>query len=100
MRQPLPEQAECRQREDDVSQSSRVKGQNLHYSMIMVFRLLELAMLTWTAINGKSYRVEYKNGLDQPMWSNLPPDVTATGPTASKPDWADGAQRFYRIRER
>ncbi len=55
-------------------------------------------VLTWAAISGKSYRVEYKDTFAAPVWSNLPPDVTASGSTASKVDSLDGPQRFYRIR--
>lgn len=54
--------------------------------------------VTWGAIPGQVYRVEYKNSLLDAEWIALPGDVTATGPTAMKID-ATGffAQRFYRI---
>lgn len=54
-------------------------------------------VLTWTAIYGKTYRVEYTDRLDAPGWSNLPANVTASGPTAWSPNALDTAQRFYRI---
>jgi hypothetical protein len=54
--------------------------------------------LSWRSISGRTYRVEYKNNLSDPMWSALPPDVTATGPSASRTDAASAPQRFYRLR--
>jgi hypothetical protein len=55
--------------------------------------------LRWSAIVGQTYRVRYKARLDQPEWTDLPGDVTATGTTASKEDDSlDGVtERFYRI---
>ena len=54
-------------------------------------------VLTWTAIDGNTYRVEYKDNVDDSIWSNLPPDVTASASTASKEDSFEAPQRFYRI---
>ncbi len=54
-------------------------------------------VLTWTAIEGKTYRVEYKDNVTDSGWSNLPPDVTASAATASKEDSMAAPQRFYRI---
>ncbi|MSU59576.1 MAG: hypothetical protein EXS35_15655 [Pedosphaera sp.] len=53
--------------------------------------------LTWSALGGKTYRVQYKDNLDDTNWTDLAPDVTATGPTASKSDPLGPAQRFYRV---
>jgi hypothetical protein len=55
--------------------------------------------LVWNAVAGKTYRVQYKNGLSEATWSDLSGDVTANSATASKIDDTLGsnAQRFYRI---
>jgi hypothetical protein len=54
--------------------------------------------ITWTAIAGQAYRLEYNTELNGNSWTNLPPDVTATGPTASNSDSILSAtQRFYRV---
>jgi hypothetical protein len=53
--------------------------------------------LTWSAIPDVTYRVQFKNHLDDPDWMNLTPDVTAAGPTASTSDPLGPAQRFYRV---
>jgi hypothetical protein len=54
-------------------------------------------LLTWSAIPGVTYRVQFKNQLEDAAWTNLPPDVTASGPTASKADPLGPTQRFYRV---
>jgi autotransporter-associated beta strand protein len=54
--------------------------------------------LTWQAINGKTYRVEYKLNLKDTSWTALTPNVTASGNTATYVDsTATAVQRFYRI---
>ena len=58
--------------------------------------------LRWSAIDGHTYRVQYKTRLDQLVWTDLPGDVTATGTTASKEDNSLGGvtERFYLIEAR
>lgn len=53
--------------------------------------------LTWSAIPGKTYRVQYKETFDAADWTDLLPDVTAIGATASQSDPLGPDQRFYRI---
>lgn len=55
-------------------------------------------ILTWNSIAGAHYRVQYTTTLDPPSWIDIPGDVTAIGPTATKltPAIID-AQRFYRV---
>ena len=55
------------------------------------------ATLTWSAILGARYRVQFKNDLNNTDWTDLAPDVTASGPTATIADTPGVAQRFYRI---
>jgi hypothetical protein len=55
--------------------------------------------LSWNAVSGTVYRVQYKSDLSEPLWTDLPGDVTADAPTAAKVDGSlNGAKlRFYRI---
>ena len=56
------------------------------------------AELTWSAVMGRTYRTQYKTNLSDPGWTDLSPDVLATGNTASLTDTsAAGTQRFYRV---
>ena len=65
----------------------------------IVFTTPSLVTLTWQAEPGRIYRVQYKNDLGEPEWTNLPGDVEALGATASKTDSTVNGiiQRFYRI---
>lgn len=60
---------------------------------------LNSVTLTWSAQSGQSYRVQFKNDLGDGEWNNLPGDVMAAGPSASKTDsnLAGIIQRFYRV---
>ena len=54
--------------------------------------------ITWSAVSNVTYRVQYESDLNSGAWSDLTPDVTATGATASATDnVAGGPARFYRI---
>jgi hypothetical protein len=57
--------------------------------------------LFWTAIPGRTYRVQYKEDLDLNMdnWTDLPGDVTASASTASTADTRTptSSGRFYRV---
>ena len=59
----------------------------------------QTATLSWSAIPGKRYRVQYKANLGGPLiWSSLAGDVTASGDVATKVDpGALPGQRFYRV---
>jgi MBG domain (YGX type) len=53
--------------------------------------------ITWSAVSNRTYRIQYKTNLTAPNWTDLPPDVTATGGTASYTDHPGTAgPRFYR----
>lgn len=54
-------------------------------------------VLDWSAIPGTKYRVQFKNNLDDPNWTDLVPDVTAGGSLGSFSDPLGNTQRFYRI---
>jgi len=53
--------------------------------------------LTWTAIPGQKYRVQFKNDLTDLNWSDLVPELTANLDTATKSDSLSVTQRFYRV---
>ena len=53
--------------------------------------------LSWSAIPGAIYRVQYKDSPSDADWIPLPPDIVASGATASTTDSMAGPQRFYRI---
>jgi YVTN family beta-propeller protein len=55
--------------------------------------------LTWSAITGLTYRLQYKNTLTDPLWLDVPGNITATNNIVSKLDAgaATNKSRFYRI---
>ena len=55
------------------------------------------ARLMWSAVSGVTYRVQYKTNLGDAAWLDLPPDVVASGATASKTNQPLVSRRFYRI---
>jgi hypothetical protein len=52
----------------------------------------------WSAHTNGTYRLQCKTNLDDLKWTDLPPDVTASGPVASRTDEPGTGQRFYRVR--
>ncbi|SPE51510.1 hypothetical protein SBV1_1350004 [Verrucomicrobia bacterium] len=54
--------------------------------------------LTWSAVAGYAYNVEYKTNLPDQDWTMLAPGVVAAGTNASVTDVITGVQqRFYRV---
>lgn len=54
--------------------------------------------LTWNAVKGVTYRVQYRSQLGAGTWVDLLPDVTAAGSTAGTTYSLDSTgQRFYRV---
>lgn len=55
--------------------------------------------LGWNAVPGRAYRLQFKNGLDDPSWTDVPGDITASNSIVSKTDPAPATNvtRFYRI---
>jgi hypothetical protein len=55
--------------------------------------------VTWNAIIGRTYRVQFKSDVAGATWTDLSGDVTAVSTTASKTDSTIGsaARRFYRV---
>ena len=57
-----------------------------------------LAWVTWEAEAGRTYRLQFKDDLNQADWQDALPDVTATDSTATTSQELTGAAaRFYRI---
>lgn len=56
----------------------------------------DVVTISWTAVAGQTYRVQYKDNIEDAGWTDLAPDVTASGGTASTTDTTT-SQRFYRI---
>jgi hypothetical protein len=55
--------------------------------------------LSWNAISGQIYRVQFKSNLSDANWTDLIPDVTASGSSAQKIDTlGPSATRFYRVK--
>jgi hypothetical protein len=54
--------------------------------------------LTWSAVEGSHYRVQYQQNAEQSNWSDLAGVITATGATATAMDpLATADRRFYRV---
>ena len=57
-----------------------------------------VAAITWTAITGQTYRLQYIESFAETNWSGLSPDITASGTSAGQSDLSGLAgQRFYRV---
>ena len=57
------------------------------------------ATIAWNSVVGGIYRVQYVNNLAGLGWSDLSPDLTATGSTAAQTNVVtDVPQRFYRVK--
>ena len=54
--------------------------------------------LTWPVSPGRTYQVQFKDNLDDPVWQNVNGDVTLVGAQGYATDFAPSTtQRFYRI---
>ncbi|HWI59454.1 MAG TPA: immunoglobulin domain-containing protein, partial [Bacillota bacterium] len=54
--------------------------------------------MSWSAIAGQSYRLQYKDNLEQTNWYEWLPDRTASGPVVTVTNSVDNwTQRFYRV---
>jgi hypothetical protein len=55
--------------------------------------------VTWSAVAGTHYRLQYASNLNVNEWTDLPGVIIASGPTAAGADVVSGIpQRFYRVR--
>ncbi|HAV63208.1 MAG TPA: hypothetical protein DCY13_12690, partial [Verrucomicrobiales bacterium] len=55
--------------------------------------------ILWSAVPGRTYRVQFKDDVTSPTWENLPGDVTAGSSTGMAiDDTGTGTEdRFYRV---
>jgi uncharacterized repeat protein (TIGR03803 family) len=53
--------------------------------------------LTWSALAGRNYQLQYATNLPSLGWSNLGNVITATNATATASDVIAGKARFYRV---
>jgi hypothetical protein len=58
----------------------------------------EIITITWSAIPGRTYRVQFKSDLNESAWNDLAGDVLATDSTAQKTDLIrPSAGVYYRV---
>lgn len=57
-----------------------------------------LATVTWNSTPGVTYTLQCKGSFENPIWINVPGNVTAAGSSAAKSDQVSpSAKRFYRV---
>ena len=57
-----------------------------------------IAAITWSAVAGKSYRLQFSESPSATNWNDLLPDITATGSRVTAPNYLDNAPvRLYRV---
>jgi hypothetical protein len=67
--------------------------------IVSVGKSNDVVTVTWTSIVGKDYRLQYKDSWTDADWSDVVPDVSASGPTAAGTNAVDAAaQRIYRVK--
>jgi hypothetical protein len=55
------------------------------------------ATLTWSSIVGRSYRMQFKNSVTNAAWTDITPDIVASGTTTIANSASTNGQRFYRV---
>jgi hypothetical protein len=69
------------------------------YSITAIGVTNNVATLTWQSISGRVYRLEYKDDLTTPSWTEVPVDVVSTGSSTTATNNTGGATyRFYRVK--
>ena len=53
--------------------------------------------LSWAAVSGKTYRVQYADDLADPAWKEIPGDITPAGAVGEKDLEGSELSRFYRV---
>jgi hypothetical protein len=62
-----------------------------------IARLNNSVLITWSSISNRDYRLQYRTNFSD-IWTDVPGDVMASGPTTSKSDVIGlRTQRFYRV---
>jgi hypothetical protein len=57
----------------------------------------QLVTVTWSSIAGVTYRLQFKTNLLDPAWTDVSPDILASGPTASSTETNLNSTGFYRV---
>ena len=85
----------------DADQSVPAVGTNGKDFMEKIISRDGRVILAWPSQPGRTYRVQYKNDLNAPAWTDLGRDITATDSTLSTVDETSACvgQRFYRLTE-
>jgi len=66
--------------------------------IVQLFSNAQGTWITWPAVTGANYAVQYKNSLSDPVWQNLNGVMTILGNSGYLNDPAPApAQRFYRV---
>jgi hypothetical protein len=69
------------------------------YSITAISFTNNVATITWQSISGRVYRLEYKNDVTAPSWTEVPADVVSTGSSTTTTNATGGAtNRFYRVK--
>ncbi|GEM_PF-4906808 len=56
-------------------------------------------IVSWNSVSNRTYRLQYKNDLNETEWVDLPPDIMATGPVTTVTNSVGSEpQRFFRLR--
>jgi hypothetical protein len=68
--------------------------------VILSFELTNQVLgVTWSSVAGALYGLQYSSNLTDTGWNDIPPAVTATGPTTSQTNsLGTGPQQFYRVK--
>jgi hypothetical protein len=58
----------------------------------------DVVTVTWSAIAGLTYKLQFKTNITDTNWSAVPPDVTATGSSVTNTDTlSTEVERYYRV---
>ena len=60
--------------------------------------LARFLVITWNAVDGSTYRLQFTDELKKPNWNDASPDMLATGFSATATNTiGTSVQRFYRV---
>ncbi len=69
------------------------------YSITAIGVTNNIATITWQSISGRVYRLEYKDDLTTPSWTEVPADVISSGSSTTATNGTGGTtHRFYRVK--
>jgi len=88
--------------DDGVPQLSDAKTFNVNVlprpRLESISRTNGFVALTWSALANTTYRIQVKTNLNDAAWTDLAPDIQATGPNASAADIPSATgSSFYRV---